>query len=848
MSGVANPPGNATPHQVVVNAEEQYTIWPAARPLPAGWTATGIRGDRERCLARIADLWTDPRPASLRAATARGAWRVQPERERSADPMPGYARTAPVDAGPPLAHATGAVASTAVAAVDAAGAPAPGGAVPARAGAAPTPRATTRAMAATSGALPAGDRRERAGRSADARSDRAPAVVAADPAPHRAAPPGVESAAWWREPKAPAEVAADRATVRGARVPLPNVGVHVLIDECAARDPHGVALRGGGRRLTRAELVCRSLAWARALLASGVRQERPVAILLPRSVDAVLAVVAVLRAGAPYLPLAVTDRRVRDLLRDAGDPLVVTDEAGRERLRGYRGPVLTVDRLEQATVVLGDPSSAAPADCRYSPEPPTVTGAHLAYLVYGPDLAFGPRWCLTPEDDHGAVPGTAPEADPGAGGDHRGVSGTHGQVVNLVRWCAEEFAVPPRARALLHAPLSSPSSFATLFTALVAGWELEVAPEPLTLHELAALARRDGPCGFLALTPEQARALVELGEADGLARRVAIGDEPLYLTGGLAGWVADSPRTRFAHHHDLAEAAGALWYGLTGREPAGRRSPAGRPIHNTEVHVLDPDGQPLPFDEVGEVCLAGAALARGYHGDPSRTAARWTPHPWGRPGERLLRTGDLARLSPDGTVEIVGRGAGERTVPVQGHPVALPAVEEALRRQPGVVEAVASLVPDARSVPRLTGYLRSAPGARLDTRELRAQLRTELPEPSVPTRLVLVPYFPLTPHGTVDHPRLASVPALRPATAGPFEEPASRTEAALCALFAQVLRMETVGAHDDFFALGGDSLSAVQVVSAVEEDLGADLTVRELFDTRTPRGLAALVPAEEDLL
>lgn len=695
---VAGPVGreaSAATHQVVVNAEEQFSLWPLDRPLPAGWKPEGVAGSRERCLAHIAETWTDLTPASLRAG------------------------------------------------------------------------------------------------------ERVPAARGHDPRPADGSP------RWWHEAvEAPyAETGVSGAV--GERVPVDDVGIHTLIDDRNARAPHEIAVRYGRQTITRAELDARTAALARRLVGAGARPDHPVAVLLPRSADAVVAIIAVLRSGAPYLALSVNDPQARmaTILRDAGDPLVVTDAAGRERLADYGG-----------TVVIpadGPADEDAKSTAGHADALPTVTGAHLAYISYTSGTTGAPK----------------------------GVLGTHSQLVNYVRWCADEFAIAPGERALLHAPLYFVGSVMTLFTALAVGWELDVAPEPVAFDDLADLARA-GSCGFLKLTPSHVRALTALGTVDGLASRVMIGSEPLHLTPAFAAWIAGSPGARFANHYGMSETCGCTWHWVGGDEPEGERLPVGRPIHNAEVHIVGSDGERLPHGEVGELCIAGTVTGRGYHGRPALTAERWTPHPWGRPGERLLHTGDLARMTADGTVEVLGRG--DRQVKIRGHRIELPTVEDALLHCPGVLEAVVSATPDEGGSARLTAYIRPAEGAGPQAGELREQLLKVLPEPSVPSRFVLVPGFPQTPNGKIDYARLAESPVLRPDSAGPYRAPRTPAEESLCAVFARVLQLDRAGADDDFFELGGDSLNVVQVVTAVE-DLGIDLTIGELFDARTPAALAALI-------
>lgn len=693
---------------VVRNAEDQWSVWPADDPSPAGWIHTGFVGTEEECLSEVGRVWSDLRPASIRSASAGGNGNGNGGRDGDGD--------------------------------------------------------------------------------GDSASDR-----------------------WWSAPTHPAGTVRDTSGAVGVTVPIPDVSISDLIDRCGAREPDGIAIRFAGRTITRAELTTRVRRLASRLLELGAGPERPVAVLLPRSADAVVAIVATLRAGSPYLPLSMADpvSRLAAVLRQAGDPPVLTDTEGRAMLSGsgYPGTVALLDDLDRASGGdAGDESSKAAF--------PQVGGGHLAYVMY----------------------------TSGTSGPPKGVLGTHRQLVNYVRWCAEEFALEPGERALLHAPLYFVGSVMTLFTALTAGWELEVAPEPVAFDELRSLAR-GGRCGFLKLTPSHVRGLTAIGDVADLARLYMIGSEPLNLTPALAGWLAESPGSRFANHYGMSETCGATFYWVRGDEAAGERLPVGGPIINAEVHLVDPGGRRVPYGEVGELCLAGAVVGRGYHGDPELTARRWRPHPWGRPGERLLHTGDLARMTPDGTVEVLGRA--DRQVKIRGHRIALPAVEAAVLACPGVAEAVVSVMPDQQDVPRLTALLRPAPGAHPEAGLIRQRLLGELPEPWVPSRFIVTRDFPLTPNGKIDYARLAGVRGLRPETAGAFRDPATPVEKALCDIFAEVLELERVGADDNFRDLGGDSMNVVQVI-ALAQEAGIEVSIGEFLAHGTPGALAALATRSAD--
>jgi hypothetical protein len=260
---------------------------------------------------------------------------------------------------------------------------------------------------------------------------------------------------------------------------------------------------------------------------------------------------------------------------------------------------------------------------------------------------------------------------------------------------------------------------------------------------------------------------------------------------------------------------------------------------NQRFHVLNPALEPCPVGVVGELAIAGAGLARGYWRDPERTAASFIAHP--ATGERLYRTGDLGRWLPDGTIEFLGRADSQ--VKLHGHRIELGEVEAALARLDGVQEAVAAVREDDPGRPRLVAYVVARAGSAVTAVELQAALRTILPDYLVPSAVVLLDRLPLNPNGKVDRRALPSPERLDPAGRGePYQAPTTERERRLAAIWAAVLRVARVGRHDDFFALGGDSVLGIQV-SVRARQAGLHFTPRELFGHATVAELAEV--AEE---
>ncbi|CAL9366395.1 D-alanine--D-alanyl carrier protein ligase [Streptomyces sp. enrichment culture] len=321
----------------------------------------------------------------------------------------------------------------------------------------------------------------------------------------------------------------------------------------------------------------------------------------------------------------------------------------------------------------------------------------------------------------------------------------------------------------------------------------------------------------------------------------AVGDGSVPL--GVPGSEGVPPGRRATGSAPAGDGSAPLVGPGPGRVPPGRPDgaavPLGRPIDGTRVYVLDPFLRPAPAGAAGELYLAGDGLARGYLDQPGRTAERFVADPFGPPGGRLYRTGDLARLRPDGAVEFLGRA--DQQVKIRGFRVEPGEVEAAVRALPGVRRAAVVARQDGTAPRRLVAYAEPEPGGDgvPDPAALRLALAERLPAPLVPAAVVVLPALPLTPSGKLDR-RALPAPDFT-AGASTFAPPRTEPEKALCGLFAEVLGAERVGVHDDFFALGGDSIVSVRLADRARR-AGFGLSPRDVFTHRTPAGLARALP------
>ncbi|MYU35896.1 amino acid adenylation domain-containing protein [Streptomyces sp. SID8358] len=561
------------------------------------------------------------------------------------------------------------------------------------------------------------------------------------------------------------------------------------LDEFAGqvrRRPDAEALVCRDRSLSYAELDRQANRLAHALIARGVRPQDPVAVLLGRDVEMTVALFGVIKAGAVYVPMDASYPRERlaYMFEDIAPAAAVTT-----------GAELPVDR-EIPVLRLDDPATLAavpdtdPAEARAR-----LTDDALAYVIY----------------------------TSGTTGRPKGVGVTHRGVPDLIALQEEVVGVTERDRYLHFASTSFDVAFWQTMVPLLSGGTSVIAPEEVRVpgDELLDYIAEHRVTGvnllpsFLAAMPDDRTVDPDVFFVVGaerldpeLARRWGQGRRALFNAYGPTEVTINSTTWRYD-----PDDAGPL--------------PIGRPDPDVRAYVLDGGLQPVGVGVTGELYLGGPSLARGYLGRPSLTAATFVADPFGPPGERLYRTGDLVRWRPDGQLVFLGRA--DHQVKIRGFRVELGEIETTLTGHPDV-RACAVIVREGR----LVGYVIPTDGADLDTARLRAYLAQELPDHMVPTALVPIDRLPLSPSGKLDATALPA-PEI---TAAARREPATEAEAVLLGVFRDVLGTDDVGLDDDFFAVGGDSIVSLQVVSRARRQ-GLGLTARDVFEGETVAGIAA---------
>ncbi len=571
----------------------------------------------------------------------------------------------------------------------------------------------------------------------------------------------------------------------------------------AAARPEAMAVEGDGQGLTYGELSWRVSRLARRLRRLGVGPEARVGVLLDRDPDLVVALLAVIAAGGAYVPLDPADpaHRTAAVLEDSEASLLLTREPFADHAPSGRWKILRL--------------AAEPPLHEEDPTLPALAGPdHLACVIY----------------------------TSGTGGAPKGVMVRNGSLARYIEAAADRFGIGPADRVLQFARIGFDTSAEEILTCLTRGATLvlrrdhlaEAAPAFTRFCEEREITVLDLPTAYWSA----------LTEGPGLAAARVPSSLRLVVIGGerasrealhrWRAWTGGSVRLINTYGPTEATIVTSWWELPPGDDPVPE-VPIGRPVPGARIHLLDGRMHPVPAGTPGEVHIAGAGLARGYLGRPELTAERFIPDPFANgPGERLYRTGDLARRRMDGALEFLARL--DRQVKIRGVRVEPEEVEAALLALPGVHQAVVAAHGEGADLHLVAYLVPQGGGLALD--RLRDLLRERLPAPMLPSAFQVLERLPLTPNGKIDRQALAAPTVREPAAAAP---PRTPVEEVVTQIWAEVLGREDVGVQYDFFAAGGHSLRAMQVVSRLRQAFGVELTVRELFEHPTVAGLAARV-------
>ena len=594
--------------------------------------------------------------------------------------------------------------------------------------------------------------------------------------------------------------------------PYPELCVHELFAQQAARTPDAPALMCGDAMMSYRELDERSNRLAHHLRTLGVGPEVVVALCLERSTEMVVGLLAILKAGGAYLPLdpSYPPERLAFMLTDAAAPVLVTSEAF-AKLAPPELRCVSLDHPDEQARIAASPAT---------PTGPTTTPDNLAYVIY----------------------------TSGSTGKPKGVMVRHGGLVNRLGWMQDAYGLGPEDRVLQKTPFSFDVSAWEFFWPLIEGARLvmlapgdhknpQALAEAITVHKITVLH-------FVPSMLEQFLHAARL-EACATLRLVILSGEA--LSAPLARQALACTGARIHNLYGPTEATVDVSF-FTFEDPNLSVVPIGRPISNTRLYVLDGDLEPVPVGVSGELYIGGCGLARGYLGRPGLTAERFVASPFGR-GERLYRTGDLVRYLPDGNLVFLGRL--DHQVKLRGFRIELGEVEACLLGHVGVAQAAVLVREDDPGEKRLVAYAVAREGQVPGAGELREHVRRHLPDYMVPSAFVLLDALPLTSNGKVDRKALPA-PEGRP-DVGAYAAPESPAEELLAGIWSEVLKLERVGRNDNFFELGGDSIQALKVIARAGQS-GLGLTIRDIFDHQDVAALAlaaeacAVAPSEQGLV
>ncbi len=598
-----------------------------------------------------------------------------------------------------------------------------------------------------------------------------------------------------------------------ARAYPTELGVHHLIERQVQRTPHAIAVQMGDTRLTYAELNQQAEALA-AQLTAVLQQlgtpalDTPLAVCLTRSPMLIVALLAILKTGAAYLPLDPDHptERLHLILADAQPALVLTERTLHARFADLDVPLILRDDLPTS------PLAAATPHC-----PPAFNPDQLAYLIY----------------------------TSGSSGTPKGVAVPHRNVVNFLYAMQHEPGIGPHDRLLAVTTVAFDIAALELFLPLTVGAHVILASSEQSRDgfQLLHVLEQSGAT-IMQATPPTWRMLLAAGWQRPQPLKLLCGGEALapdlaaqLLQRGRAVWNLYGPTET------------TIWSTINRITDPTPPILIGRPLANTSCYILDAEGVPVPPGVIGELYIGGAGVVRGYHRRPELTAERFVPDPFAKiDGARMYRTGDQARFHADGRIEYLGRA--DFQIKLRGVRIEPGEIEAAILRHPQIREAAVVLaLPPAE--PALIAYL--VPQGSLDTAdpaanalldELRQHLSTALPPVMLPAHYVLLPQLPLNPNGKLDRSRLPA-PVAGPASAN-VSAPRTPLEQLLTTVWQDVLDQPTIGIHDNFFMLGGHSLRATQVVARLRDRLNYDVPVRWLFEHPTVAALAAALAAAPD--
>ena len=586
--------------------------------------------------------------------------------------------------------------------------------------------------------------------------------------------------------------------------------VHELFEQQVRLRPGATAIKITGGEVSYGELNARANQLAHYLSKRGVGPESLVGVMMERSVEMVVALLGILKAGAAYVPLDAQypAKRLSFMLEDAEVSVLLTQE----HIAGQLQNNLSGTNISQVVKLDSEwPEIAGESDENL---PRAATPDNLAYVIY----------------------------TSGSTGQPKGVMVSHRGLVNYLEWCETAYGLKQAGGSVVHSPLGFDLTVTSLFTPLLVGQSMMLLDEEQGIEGLSEALLAGPPHGLVKMTPAHLKLLNQMhaeSEATLPAQVLVLGGEALFWE-EVRQWQEQWPETRIINEYGPTETVvGCCTYEAEMAATGERAVAIGRPIANTQLYVSSPSLQPVPMGVIGELYVGGDGVTRGYLKRPELTAERYIPDPFSKqPGARLYRTGDLARHRANGNLEYLGRA--DKQVKVRGYRIEPGEIEVALVQHKDIREAVVVVREEMADDKRLIAYIVPAAEAAdgLTQLSIRSWLREKLPEYMIPSSFVQLSALPLTSNGKVDQRALPSPDGLALEAAASYSPPETEIEQLLARVWEEVLRVERVGIFDNFFDLGGHSLLLVQVQSKLQDALDREVSLMELFQYPSIESLA----------
>jgi tyrocidine synthetase-3 len=577
-----------------------------------------------------------------------------------------------------------------------------------------------------------------------------------------------------------------------------------LFARVVEKQPDAVAAICNDQQLSYGELQRRSSQLAQYLRDSGIRVGDLVGVCLDHSVEELVGLLGILKAGAGYVPVDPEHplQRLSFMLGDSGASTILTQQRFVEVLAPCGIKLICIDRdwpsiAEQSTTA---------TDSSIPPE-------SVAYVIY----------------------------TSGSTGEPKGVKVTHRSLVNYAWWAKDVYLQNESLNFALYSSVAFDLTVTSIFVPLITGnkvviyrWAGKQAPLERILNDVEA--------GILKLTPSHLELVKDRDNRHSSIKRLIVGGENFECE--LARRIDESFGGQVEIHNEYGPTeatVGCMIYRFDARRDRRQGVPIGRPAANAQLYVLDKWLQPAALNVTGELCIAGDGLAQGYLNRPSLTAEKFIPNPFGT-GQRMYRTGDLGRLLPDGNVEYLGRR--DQQVKFHGYRVELNEIQWALKQYPLIRDSVALIRSDKQGNDVMVAYYVSR--QELEVAEIRAFLSERLIGETIPNLFVHLHKLPLTLNGKINYQALPSLEEARQKLQRTYTAPRSPQEESVAAIWAEVLSMERVGINENFFTLGGHSLLATQIIHRINQTFEIDLPMRVMFDDPTIVALSLLI--EEALI